>query len=107
MELVTADLAEAFEVRPVTVNSWVHAKRLRGYLPRGARRLGMRFTLGQVREFARAANDEGYTERQLERWLSRRSDVQSRNGSGDASTFVLESEQSEGPADLEHPQGRA
>jgi hypothetical protein len=74
LELTTRQVAEAFGVKPVTVSSWVAAKRLRGKMPRNARRLGRRFTLGELLLFAQRYEDEGAGEEQLRDWYSRNKD---------------------------------
>lgn len=93
MELTAKQVAAAFEVSPVTVNSWVQKKRLPGTLPRKARRVGRRFRLSDVRKFARAADDEGYSEMQLNRWLAEHEgEVKAIGSPGNTRTSVLLSE---------------
>jgi len=74
IKLATKQVADAFEVKPVTVSSWVKAKRLRGTMPRNARRTGRRFTLRELLLFARAADDEGASEEQLNAYWERNKD---------------------------------
>ena len=92
MELTSAQVADAFGVKPVTVSSWVKQRKLRGVMPRMARRLGRRFKIGDVREFAASMGDEGYSERQFEEWFNRNRDaVVIRQPSSVTGTDVLDS----------------
>lgn len=90
MQLTTKQVAEVFQVAPTTVSMWSRTKRLKGKMPRNARRTGRRFTVAEVRAFAQSAEDEGYSERQFEEWLATNRDrLLSRQGGGDSSTPVL------------------
>lgn len=92
MELTARQVAEAFEVSPITVNSWVQRRRLAGALPRKARKAGRRFRLSEVRRFAEAADDDGYSEDQLNRWLeTHREEVKVVSAPGFSRTPVLSS----------------
>jgi hypothetical protein len=94
LELTTRQVAEAFGVKPVTVSSWVAAKRLRGKMPRNARRLGRRFTLGELLLFAQCYEDEGASEEQLRVWWQRnRETLLSAHADGISSTDVLLSDE--------------
>lgn len=86
----TREVAEAFEVKPVTVSSWVAAGRLRGAMPRRARKLGRKFKIRDVLLFAQCADDDGASEEQLRRWWEERKDeLTSRKGTSVNSTDVL------------------
>lgn len=93
-KLTTNQVADAFDVKPVTVSSWVAQKRLTGSMPRNARSKGRTFRLRELLLFAQCADDEGASEQQLRDWWEKNKEVVSQSlGTGNNGTDVLVSNQ--------------
>lgn len=91
-KLTSREVADAFGVKPGTVSSWVSQKRLKGSMPRRARRKGRFYTLKELLLFAQCAEDDGDSERQLREYLKRNGkEILALQATRNISTSVLSS----------------